>query len=147
MESLKALEGLNIEGTGSDRNALEGTMSKDHLASQTDFALGYAAMIPNGSWVETEIAKSLDNVYEMAMMPPIALDEAHADSAFWSNNSNHVLIPSASPNVELAKEFLKYVCEHVKKKHVVLAPTGVAAIHVGGSTIHSFFKMPFRPIS
>ena len=28
--------------------------------------------------------------------------------------------------------FLKYVCEHVKKKHVVLAPTGVAAIHVGG---------------
>ncbi len=111
LESLKALEGLNIEGTGSERNALEGTMSKDHLASQTDFALGYAAMIPNGSWVETEIAKSLDNVYEMAMMPPIALDEAHADSAFWSNNSNHVLIPSASPNVELAKEFLKYVCE------------------------------------
>ena len=42
--------------------------------------------------------------------------------------------------------FLKYVCEHVKKKHVVLAPTGVAAIHVGGSTIHSFFKMPFRPM-
>ena len=42
--------------------------------------------------------------------------------------------------------FLKYVCEHVKKKHVVLAPTGVAAINVGGSTIHSFFKMPFRPM-
>ncbi len=42
--------------------------------------------------------------------------------------------------------FLRYVCEHVKKKHVVLAPTGVAAINVGGSTIHSFFKMPFRPM-
>ena len=32
------------------------------------------------------------------------------------------------------------------KKHIVLAPTGVAAINAGGSTIHSFFKMPFRPI-
>lgn len=42
--------------------------------------------------------------------------------------------------------FLRYVCEHVKKKHIVLAPTGVAAINVGGTTIHSFFKMPFRPM-
>ena len=32
--------------------------------------------------------------------------------------------------------FLKYVCEHTKKKYVVLAPTGVSAINVGGSTIH-----------
>ena len=36
--------------------------------------------------------------------------------------------------------FLKYVCEHTKKKYVVLAPTGVSAINVGGSTIHSFFR-------
>lgn len=43
--------------------------------------------------------------------------------------------------------FLKYVCEHTKKKYVVLAPTGVSAINVGGSTIHSFFKMPFRPVA
>ncbi|MCP9611407.1 tetratricopeptide repeat protein [Coprobacter tertius] len=42
--------------------------------------------------------------------------------------------------------FLKYICENTKKKHIVLAPTGVAAINAGGSTIHSFFKMPFRPI-
>ena len=25
--------------------------------------------------------------------------------------------------------FLRYVCEHTKKKHVVLAPTGIAAIN------------------
>ena len=34
--------------------------------------------------------------------------------------------------------FLRYVCEHTKKKHVVLAPTGIAAINAGGSTMHSF---------
>ncbi|MGL5260828.1 MAG: ATP-dependent DNA helicase, partial [Bacteroides sp.] len=41
---------------------------------------------------------------------------------------------------------LKYICKHIKKKHVVLAPTGIAAIHVGGSTLHSFFKLPFHPL-
>ena len=39
-----------------------------------------------------------------------------------------------------------YVCEHTKKKHVVLAPTGIAAINAGGSTLHSFFKLPFYPL-
>ena len=42
--------------------------------------------------------------------------------------------------------FLKYICVHTKKKHVVLAPTGIAAINAEGVTLHSFFKLPFRPI-
>ena len=42
--------------------------------------------------------------------------------------------------------FLRYICENVKKKHVVLAPTGIAAINAGGSTLHSFFKLPFHPL-
>ena len=41
--------------------------------------------------------------------------------------------------------FLKYVCKNTKKKFVVLAPTGIAAINAGGSTLHSFFKLPFHP--
>lgn len=42
--------------------------------------------------------------------------------------------------------FLRYICQHTKKKHVVLAPTGIAAINAGGSTLHSFFKLPFHPL-
>ena len=42
--------------------------------------------------------------------------------------------------------FLKYICEHTKKKYVVLAPTGIAAINAGGATLHSFFKLPFHPL-
>lgn len=42
--------------------------------------------------------------------------------------------------------FLRYICAHTKKKHVVLAPTGIAAINAGGSTLHSFFKLPFHPL-
>ena len=42
--------------------------------------------------------------------------------------------------------FLKYICNHTKKKYVVLAPTGIAAINAGGVTLHSFFKLPLRPM-
>ena len=42
--------------------------------------------------------------------------------------------------------FLRYICQNTKKNHVVLAPTGIAAINAGGSTLHSFFKLPFHPL-
>lgn len=37
--------------------------------------------------------------------------------------------------------FLQYVRQNTTKRLVVLAPTGVAAINAGGTTIHSFFKV------
>ena len=42
--------------------------------------------------------------------------------------------------------FLRYVAQHTKKKLVILAPTGIAAINAGGQTLHSFFKLPFHPL-
>ena len=41
--------------------------------------------------------------------------------------------------------FLKTVVEQSKKRSIVVAPTGVAAINAGGMTIHSFFQLPFTP--
>ena len=41
--------------------------------------------------------------------------------------------------------FLKTVVEQSKKRTIVVAPTGVAAINAGGMTIHSFFQLPFTP--
>lgn len=40
---------------------------------------------------------------------------------------------------------LKYIKENTFKQISVVAPTGVAAINAGGSTIHSFFQFPFTP--
>ena len=42
--------------------------------------------------------------------------------------------------------FLRYVAENTKKKNVILAPTGIAAVNAGGSTLHSFFRLPFHPL-
>ena len=42
--------------------------------------------------------------------------------------------------------FLRYIAQHTKKRYVILAPTGIAAINAGGQTLHSFFKLPFHPL-
>lgn len=41
--------------------------------------------------------------------------------------------------------FLKRVVEESRKRVVVVAPTGIAAINAGGVTIHSFFQLPLHP--
>ena len=42
--------------------------------------------------------------------------------------------------------FIKGIQEIVDKNFIVLAPTGIAAMNVGGQTIHSFFGLPFEAI-
>lgn len=41
--------------------------------------------------------------------------------------------------------FLRRLRERSPKRMVVLAPTGIAAINAGGTTIHSFLQLPFAP--
>lgn len=41
--------------------------------------------------------------------------------------------------------FLKHIRDNTFKKMAVTAPTGVAAINAGGTTLHSFFQLPFGP--
>lgn len=43
--------------------------------------------------------------------------------------------------------FLRYIVKNIKKKTVVLAPMGIAAVNAGGVTIHSFFKVPLHPFA
>jgi Helix-turn-helix domain/AAA domain/Helicase len=41
--------------------------------------------------------------------------------------------------------FLKFIRDNTFKKLAITAPTGVAAINAGGTTLHSFFQLPFGP--
>lgn len=42
---------------------------------------------------------------------------------------------------------LKYFNEFTQKQAILLAPTGVAALNIGGMTIHKFFRFPPRPLT
>ena len=43
--------------------------------------------------------------------------------------------------------FLRHIIATTRKKCVVLAPTGIAAVNVGAQTIHSFFRMPLTQVA
>ena len=43
--------------------------------------------------------------------------------------------------------FVKRIQEEINKTFLVLAPTGIAALKVGGQTIHSVFRFPFDVIT
>ena len=42
--------------------------------------------------------------------------------------------------------FIQYYTKMTKKKIIVLSFTGIAAVNIGGQTIHSFCGFPFRPM-
>nr|AUN35590.1 putative helicase [uncultured bacterium] len=60
------------------------------------------------------------------------------------NNSNHPVFLTGKAGTGKTT-FLKYIKENTRKNTAVVAPTGVAAINAGGTTIHSFFQLPFGP--
>lgn len=73
----------------------------------------------------------------------IELDDDNVEFNFASNlvnNSNNMIYLTGKAGSGKTT-FLKYIKQTSKKKTVVLAPTGVAALNAGGQTIHSFFKI------
>lgn len=62
---------------------------------------------------------------------------------FLQNTGTHLFLTGKAGTGKTT--FLKRLKEVSPKRMIVVAPTGVAAINVGGVTIHSFFQLPFGP--
>lgn len=63
---------------------------------------------------------------------------------FVENTSRNIFLTGKAGTGKTT--FLQYIKEKSKKRLVIVAPTGVAAINARGVTIHSFFQVPFGPI-
>ncbi len=65
-------------------------------------------------------------------------------ASHFINNSNYPVFLTGKAGTGKTT-FLKFIKENSTKNIAIVAPTGVAAINAGGTTIHSFFQLPFSP--
>ena len=81
---------------------------------------------------------------ESIFVPPnFVLDETLAAAYHIMNATDETVFLTGRAGTGKSS-LLNYFRKHTAKKYVVLAPTGLAALQVGGSTIHSFFGFPLR---
>lgn len=63
---------------------------------------------------------------------------------FVANTNNSLFITGAAGTGK--STFVRKIQKEIDKNFLVLAPTGIAAINIGGQTIHSFFGFPMEVI-
>lgn len=91
-----------------------------------------------------------DTFHIDSLLSPISSEPqaGYPDSAYLAER----LVNESGVNIFLTGKagtgkttFLHKLAGSTLKRMIVLAPTGVAAINAGGTTIHSFFQLPFSP--
>jgi ATP-dependent DNA helicase PIF1 len=97
-------------------------------------------------------AKEKDNLLhkQLSVIDLSAIDIEHTaefDVAIETINSENKCIFITGEAGTGKSTLLRYFVANTIKRLVVLAPTGVAAINIGGQTIHSFFRLPWGPIN
>ncbi|MFM7731579.1 MAG: AAA family ATPase, partial [Flavobacteriales bacterium] len=61
-------------------------------------------------------------------------------SSFVNSTSSHIFLTGRAGTGKTT--FLKSLNDKTHKRFIVVAPTGIAALNAGGSTIHSMFQLP-----
>lgn len=78
-----------------------------------------------------------------ASLPVLTLTgEQHTLFQKIENTNDHYFIQGQAGTGK--STFIRYLQEHTHKKIRLLCPTAIAALHIGGVTIHSFFQLPLR---
>ncbi len=70
-----------------------------------------------------------------------ATERALLAARFVNSTDRHVFLTGKAGTGKTT--FLRQLVRHTHKRHVVLAPTGIAALNAKGVTIHSQFLLPF----
>ncbi len=78
---------------------------------------------------------------ETETAPGIEWNDGFQEATEWIESGCRCLFVTGKAGTGKST-LLQHLKRKVLSKAVVLAPTGVAAVHVGGQTIHSFFRFP-----
>lgn len=87
---------------------LDGTLAMNHTQSQEQFLQNKALFIPNGNWLENEMAETpRADGFEFGFTGTPVLNEGDTPCV-WSN-IEEIYVPSEAKNIDLAKEFIKFL--------------------------------------
>jgi N-acetylglucosamine transport system substrate-binding protein len=87
---------------------MEGTVALNHTQSQTDMMLGKALFIPNGTWMEGEMAESPREAgFSFGMIAPPVVRAGQ--DRYVNSSLEQLSIPKGAKNIALAKEFLRSI--------------------------------------
>ncbi len=111
---------------------MDGTTALNHTQSQADMMMGKALFIPNGTWMESEMAESPregDDTFEFALMPVPSFSDN--DNRYILSSYEQFSIPARAKNAELAKEFLKFLYTDESLRLFAAASNAVYAVKDG----------------
>lgn len=86
---------------------LKGTIAMNHTQAQTEHLKGSALFLPNGNWYEDEMKDAIQEGWEWGFMTSPVFNEG--DTRYVATGIEEMYIPSDAANVELAKEFMRYL--------------------------------------
>lgn len=124
-EALEVLE--NIAKIGTEGYLLDGTVALNHTQSQTEMMMNKCLFIPNGNWMENEMAEAprADN-FEFGLWTAPVLKEG--DQAYVMTSVEQFSIPANAKNPELAKEFLRFLYTEDSVKLFAEKANGIYAL-------------------
>ena len=95
---------------GSVINSIDRPMGRDHMAAQTQFVAGNAAMTATGSWIEREVGEFTKPGFRMKMMATPLIEGAKSDEQILNTSAgDFACIPKNADNVDAAKAFLAFM--------------------------------------
>jgi N-acetylglucosamine transport system substrate-binding protein len=109
-----------------------GANGMSHTEAQMEFLQGKAAMIPCGTWLESEMKKQLPKGFRMAFFLPPTVDNPKGDPTALQVGVEPWCFPTQGKNGALAVDFFKYLtskekaAQFVREKGTLTAVQGSA---------------------
>lgn len=110
-----------------DGYLMDGTVALNHTQSQTDMMMNKALFIPNGNWMEGEMADApRADGFEFGLTCAPVLDDG--ETRYVMSSVEQFEIPANAKNPELAKEFLRFLYTEDSVKLFAEKANGIYAL-------------------
>ncbi len=123
----------------------KGALGMDHTSSQMEFLNGKVAMVPCGSWISSEMAKSMPKGAKLQYMTVPTIVGGKGDPSSLLIGVEPWMVPSKAKNKAEAIDLFKYMTslpkakEFVEKKATLMSIKGSEAV-----TLPEILKEPAR---